>query len=232
MKRIVSTLATATVAATGSLTTAKDEPGVATELEKEKFDFDFNREWQLEFKSQPVTWRRQSSQGSRGSPVAERRAIPLSVLALVLLTTAVAGTQERHPAAVVGGVRLEVRPDIAHPRPLSRPLVALFVIIENGGAADLAMRPPPFAIVSASGRTYRPIAPDALRRSPESSPFAEPAIALSALPEDLLARGARTEGFIYFEEIEESPPWTLTFTPSTVSGTDTVGVISVKLPGR
>lgn len=159
--------------------------------------------------------------------MAERRAIVAAILGLVFLTTILTSAQERRPAAGIAGVRLELRPDVAHPRPLSRPLVALFVVIENGGAGDLQMGPVPFTIVTASGHTYRPIAPEALRRSPESSPLVEPAIAISALPQDILSQGARTEGFIYFEEIGESPPWTLNFAPNALPATDPVGVISV-----
>lgn len=49
--------------------------------------------------------------------------------------------EEREPVANVGeeaGVRMEVRQEATHPRALSRPLMALFVIIDNHSAADQA----------------------------------------------------------------------------------------------
>ena len=149
----------------------------------------------------------------------------LITLALSTAALTVAIEAQERPTAVVNGIRLEVRPEVAHPRPLSRPLVALFVVIENGGKNDLDLRSVPFTIVTEGGRTYRAIAPDALRRSPESSPFVEPAIALSALPLDPLNPGARTLGFIYFAEIEESPPWTLKFSPSSSGEAESISVI-------
>lgn len=164
------------------------------------------------------------SQIHAGRSLAVCRPMWAAILGLVFLAIPLAGAQNR---AATAGVRLEVRPGVAHPRPLSRPLVALFVVIENGGTQDLQMDPVPFSLTTPGGREYRPIGPDALRRSPESSPFVEPAIALSALPRDVLNRGARTEGFIYFEEIHEPAPWRLTLALRAPSAAQQSGVVSV-----
>lgn len=78
------------------------------------------------------------------------------------------------------GVRLEVRTDIEHPRALTQPVTALFVVVENRSGRDLAIRPEAFNLI-ATGRKHPEIPADRLRRS-ESSVEADIAVAMRALP--------------------------------------------------
>lgn len=78
------------------------------------------------------------------------------------------------------GVRLEVRTDIEHPRELTQPVTALFVVVENRSGRDLAIRPEAFNLI-ATGRKHPAIPADRLRRS-ESSVEADIAVAMRALP--------------------------------------------------
>lgn len=157
----------------------------------------------------------------------------LGLLPVALIALVATGAMQPRAGSLIGtgaGVRLEVRPQVPHPRPLSRPLVALFVVVENSSDKAVVIESSAFEIATPGGRRYAALRPDALRRSPASSAFAEPAIALSALPQDPLGSGARAEGFLYFDEIEEPGPWTLRFTVRGRDQSSDDGVIAVVLP--
>ena len=117
-------------------------------------------------------------------------------------------------AAAVGteaGVRLEIRPDVEHPRPLDRPLIAMYVVVENRSDRDLVVRPHAFDLIDEAGRRYPAIPADDLRRSAESSVEADIALAMRSLPHDPLAAGGRTDGFLYFDQINDTQRLTLSF---------------------
>ena len=135
------------------------------------------------------------------------------------------------PAAVatVEGVRLEVRTDMEHQRPLDRPLTHLFVKIRNESAWDLRVQPLAFHLVTPSGARYQAIPPDRLRRTGESPVPADIAIAIEALPQDVLSKGGQTEGFLYFQELDTAGPLTLTFELRKQADNATFGLITVPL---
>ena len=128
---------------------------------------------------------------------------------------------------IEAGVRLEVRPRVRHPRALSGDVTPIFVVVENNSNFDLLMRPESFTILDSEGQTQHAFPPADLRRSPESSPFEEPAIAISALPRDVLGRGGRAQGFLYFGDIEG--PWTLAFVLRRDPDAAGMGVIRVRV---
>lgn len=124
-------------------------------------------------------------------------------------------------------MRLEVRTDIEHPRELTQPVTALFVVVENRSGRDLAIRPEAFNLL-ATGRKHPAIPADRLRRS-ESSVEADIAVAMRALPHDVLASGGRTDGFVYFDGLNVNGPLTLTFELRGPDATARFGLISVPL---
>ena len=161
--------------------------------------------------------------------------VRLAVVAIIGLPLSFGATSAAQTAAdfVVGihaGVRLEVRPRVRHPRVLRGDVTAVFVVIENNSNFDLLMRPESFTILSSDGEIQQAIPPPDLRRSPETSPFEEPAIAMSALPRDVLGRGARTQGFLYFGDIDQGGSWTLDFVLRRESDAAAMGVIRVRPP--
>ena len=164
----------------------------------------------------------------------DHRIVRLAVVAIsslpLLATNSTAQPAADGVAGIEAGVRLEVRPRVSHPRALSGDVTAIFVVIENNSNFDLLMRPESFTIRSPDGNIHQAISPQELRRSPESSPFDEPAIAMSALPRDALGRGARTQGFLYFGDIDAGGPWTLTFVLRREPDAADMGAIRVRSP--
>lgn len=135
-------------------------------------------------------------------------------------------------AGADAGVRLEVRPGMQHPRELSRPVRALFVVVENRSQRDLVVRPDAFYLVSAGGRRYPAIPADDLRESRESTLSADVAIAMRALPHDPLGAGGRTDGFLYFDKTDDEESLTLTFELRAQDDGTRFGLITVPLkPG-
>ena len=164
----------------------------------------------------------------------DHRIVQLAVVAIssmpLLVTASTAQSGADRVVGIEAGVRLEMRPRVSHPRALSGDVTAIFVVIENHSNFDLLMRPESFTIRSSNGNIQQAISTPDLRRSPESSPFEEPAIALSALPRDVLDRGARTQGFLYFSDIDAGEPWTLTFVLRREPDAADMGAIRVRSP--
>jgi hypothetical protein len=131
-------------------------------------------------------------------------------------------------ASVEAGVRLEVRPDIDHPRWLGPNLTPLFVTIENNSGRNLLVRPQLFHLIAAGVR-HQAIPTDRLRRSDETPAQADVAIAMEGLPQDTLGNSARTTGFLYFDEFDISTPVTLTFELHAERDHAPLGIIRVPL---
>ncbi len=56
-----------------------------------------------------------------------------------------------------------------------------------------------------------------------------PAIAMEALPQDVLGTGGNPEGFLYFEDFETTGSLTLRFELRTQAGNELLGMIDVPL---
>ena len=75
----------------------------------------------------------------------------------------------------------------------------------------------------------RATTPASVRQSPVSATGSEIAVAISALQTDVLRKGSRAEGFLFFERFEGVGPLTLTFELRAQEGNTLFGLIAVPL---
>ena len=157
---------------------------------------------------------------------------------VVGLSSACAGTTDRAvldspwTARRVGenaGVRLEIRPAIEHPGELNHEVMPLYAAVSNGSGRDLIVQPEAFALVAPDGERQTAIRPSVLRRSAETSVGTDIAITLRALPTDVLRRGGRTQGFLYFPPVSPALPTALQFELRAQHDAEPFGLIAIPL---